>query len=128
MAMNKPRKAVRYLVDIPCELRTTVRVLRGSGRDLTEDGIRVRVEGPVRMHERVGVTLLIPGFANLDMNFPGEVRWLKGCHPPPITEAGVLFEHTDDSRRRVHLLLWELQSGNLKEIERKTRTRRREKP
>lgn len=126
--VNKPRRAVRYLVDVPVELRTTDRILRGSGRDLTEAGIRVRVEGPVRMNERIGLSLRIPGFANIDLNFSGEVRWVKSLYPPPICEAGVEFDHNPDSRKRIQVLMWELQTGNLKEIERRTKTRRRETP
>jgi PilZ domain-containing protein len=123
MPSKKPRAQPRFLVDIPVEIRS-IKVLKGSGRDLSEDGIRVRLDGHVKLGERVGVTLRIPGFANHDLNFSAEVRWVKR---PPLAmgcDAGVAFDHTADTRRRIQLLMRELEQGNMREVERRSRTKR----
>ncbi|MBI2932676.1 MAG: PilZ domain-containing protein [Planctomycetes bacterium] len=120
---KKPRRSVRNLVDIPVEIRGE-KLVFGSGRDLSEAGLRVRLESRVRMGERVGVTFRLPGFANVDLNFSAEVRWVKAHPSGGVWEAGLEFDHTPETSKRIHLLLWELQAGNLKEIERRHRTRR----
>jgi hypothetical protein len=119
---KKPRKEMRLLVQVPVELRASRRTFEGTGRDLTFSGIRVRYAGHLVEGERVGVMLRIPGFANEDLQFPAEVRWVE---PFPHEEvAGLEFQHTPESKRKIHLVLAELQSGNLKEIERRSPTAR----
>lgn len=120
---KKPRAQPRFLVDIPVELRSD-KVVKGSCRDVAEGGIRVRLEGHVKLGERVGVTLHIPGFANHDLNFGGEVRWVLR---PPMSmgcDAGIAFDHQPDTRKRMQLFMRELEQGNMREIERRTRTKR----
>ncbi len=123
---KKPRKAPRMLVDIPVEVRSE-KTVSGSGRDLTEDGIRVRLEQGVKLGDRIGISLTLPGFGNMDLNFSGEVRWVRRQDFGPGCDAGIEFDHTPDSRKKLQLLMWELQAGNLGEIERRTRTRRIER-
>jgi hypothetical protein len=121
-----PRKHPRLLIAIPVEIRSE-KLIQGSARDISEGGVRVRLEQSVKMDDRVGVTLRLPGFANSDLNFSGEVRWVRreafgaGC------DAGLEFDHTPETRKKLQLMLWELQSGNLGEIERRHRTRRAER-
>jgi len=126
MPSKKPRCQPRILVDIPCEVRSD-KVAKGSARDLSENGVRVRLQGHVKLGDRVGISMRLPGFANMDLNFSGEVRWVMRPEMGLGCDAGIQFDHTPDSRKRVQLILWELQAGNLREVERRQRTRRIER-
>ncbi len=118
---KQPRKFPRVLVEIPLEIRGE-QLFKASGRDLTEEGVRVRAKGRLKQGDRVGVTLRIPGFANMDLNFSAEVRWAKLPEEGMECEAGLEFDLTPALRKKLQVLLWELQSGNVKEIERRMRT------
>ena len=121
--MKKPRREARYLVDIPVAVRAERGLLQGSVRDLSVYGARLRVQGMVRVGvgERVGVTLAVPGFAPMD--FSGEVRWI--CRPQwgEGCDCGVELFHGAAALKTMQLLVWELQSGTLGDVERRSRTR-----
>jgi hypothetical protein len=117
----KPRRDMRLLVDIPVELRGERRHA-GSVRDLSLNGLRVRLAAShVTVGERVGVSLRIPGLEGLD--FAAEVRWAKRHEIGLGCDAGLEFDHTAESRRKVQAILWEVQSGALHDVERRSRTR-----
>jgi len=123
--MRKPRRELRMLVDIRAELRGERAVLPASVRDLSVYGLRIRFAGRITLGERVGVTLTLPGFASID--FSGDVRWISRRDFGVEWDAGLEINHTEESRKTMQLLLWELQSGSLSQVERRTRTHRIER-
>lgn len=117
----RPRRDPRLLTDIETEIRGARRH-DGRARDLSVGGLRVRLpDSHVVVGERLGVTLRVVGL--VAMAFAAEVRWVRRHEIGLGCDAGLEFDHTPDSRRLLQQLLWELQSGNVPEVERRTRTR-----
>ena len=117
---TQPRRHPRILVEIPIEIRAE-RVHKASARDLSEGGVRLRMDARVRVGDRVGVTLNVPKWAAI--NVAAEVRWVRPHESGVGCDAGLEFDHTPATQKHIASLLWELQTGDLASVSRRSRTR-----
>ena len=123
---SKRLRSVRLEVDVFCELGTPPRQALGRIRDFNENGCRIHTPRHVRETETLPLRIQLPGFSQ-EFNFKVEVRWVDFAGKSNLYDVGVRFIHTPRSKKILKDLLWELQSGNLPEMERKvgvTETRR----
>ncbi len=117
---TQPRRHPRVLVDMSVEVRAE-RMLRANARDLSEAGVRLRIQGRVRTGDRVGMTIHVPG--RPDVVVPAEVRWVCPHDSGVGCDAGLEFDHSPLTQRRIGAVLWDLQTGELASIARRSRTR-----
>ncbi len=126
MAAKSPRHSIRMLVDFPVEIRGERGRFLGKARDLTATGVRLRVTTRLRPDERIGLTFKIPGTRDVEpWDFVGYVRWVTEPDEAGEMQAGVALESPEEMQKRLRNLLWKLEMGDAKAIERRHKTVRR---
>lgn len=118
--MKRPRKEMRHLVEFPVEIRGPKRSFEASGRDLAFSGLRVRYSiHHLAPNERIGLTLHLP-VGRIEL--VADVRWSQRTSDHWEENVGLEFIHSPETRQRLHEIIVSLESGRLKQIQRKTRT------
>jgi hypothetical protein len=117
---RRPRKEIRHLVEFPVEIRGPKRSFEGSGRDLGALGLRVRYAvHHLAPNDRVGLTLHLP-VGRIEL--VADVRWAQRTTDQWEENAGIEFVHSPETRKRLHEIIAALEGGQLRGIQRRTRT------
>lgn len=131
MGYLREKRQKRAPVDIKCEIGGIHGGAIGKVRDLSQGGCRVFSPHSYATGDKVALTVLIEGFAT-PFDFTAEVKWLDMAGSGDLYEIGLRFHHTPETYNLLRQLLWEMNSGNLPEVQRKpgrgpttTRHRRR---
>lgn len=128
-APKRPRVSIRLLVDFPLEVRGERGRFLARARDLTVHGIRIRATTRVRVEERIGLTFRIPGDRSPDpWDIVAHVRWVTDADEAGEMQFGALFELTPAIEKRLRQLVWKLEMGEAKAIERRHKTVRKAVP
>ena len=118
MGSPRDKRQSRAPVDIRCEIGGLHGAAIGAVRDLSQGGCRIFCNKTVASGEKVALTILITGFAT-PFDFSAEVMWLDMAGSSDLYEIGLRFVHTPESFNQLRQLLWEMNSGNLPEVQRK---------
>ncbi len=100
----------RARLQLPVEIHAPRRMFWTYARDLSVDGLCFPL--PVRMGvgDRTGVTLRFPG--GFEISLPTEIRWIRREGAGAFL-LGTRLAHTAETRRRLDLLMRQIQRGTL---------------
>ena len=116
---SRPARSPRVNVDVFCSLGKASGRALGRIRDFTKDGCRIHTPRRVKVGETLPLHIQLPGFSQ-EFNFKVEVRWIDFAGKGNLYEIGARFVHTAKTQKILKDLLWELHSGNIPEMERKS--------
>lgn len=129
VAAKRPRNEIRLLVDFPLEVRGERGRFLARARDLTVHGIRVRATTRVRIDERIGLTFRFPGDRLQEpWDLVAYVRWVTDADEAGEMQFGALFDENPVMEKRLRNLVWRLEMGDAKGIERRHKTVRKVVP
>ncbi len=119
MAPLKKPRPVRTRCRFRIEVRGSRQEFDAEARDISIEGLCFSSPILLKIGDRAGVSLCFQGRPALSLSF--EVRWAR-----PDGEKryllGVEFVHTPESRKAMHALMWEIESGKIRGNDRATPT------
>lgn len=108
----KKARPIRTRFKFRVEVRGSRQEFGAEARDVSVEGLCFSSPILMKIGDRAGVSLCFQGRPAISLSF--EVRWAK----PEGTRRyliGVEFVHTPESRRAIQALMWEIQSGKVRE-------------
>lgn len=108
--LKKPR-AARTRVKFKVEVRGSRQEFGAEARDVSVEGLCFTSPILMTIGDRAGASLCFQGRPATSLSC--EVRWAR----PEGTNRyllGVEFAHTPESRKAMHTLMWEIQSGTVR--------------
>ena len=112
---SKRCRPVRTRIRFPMEIRGSRQPFSGESIDLSAEGICFNSPILLVTGERVGATLCFRG--GLKHHISMEIRWIRADGSPRYL-IGAEFVHLSETRKAMQRLLWQIESGQVKSMER----------
>ena len=113
--MRKRSRALRTRIRFRVEIRDSRRAFDAESRDISVDGLSLTSPILMTIGDRAGTSLHLEGTAPVSLSF--EVRWARKDGEKAYL-LGVEFVHTDESRKELQKLMWQIDSGTVKGVAR----------